>query len=33
MGSTDDNKKLVQAFYDTVMSSGPDIAFDEYCDA
>jgi predicted SnoaL-like aldol condensation-catalyzing enzyme len=33
MGSTEDNKRLVQAFYDAVMSSGPEIAFDKYCDA
>ena len=33
MGSPEDNKKLVQGFMDALLSSGPEVAFDTYCNA
>ncbi|MFL4474492.1 nuclear transport factor 2 family protein [Paeniglutamicibacter sp. MACA_103] len=33
MSNIEDNKRLVQSFMDTLVSQGPEVAFDTYCDA
>lgn len=33
MGTVEENKKLVRDFMETLLSSGPEVAFDTYCDS